>query len=88
MRDDAVIHEHLGEVYLKKERGPDARESWLKSLELDPTNDTLIERFKKAGFGDPEAEERFQRAKTKKDAERPAAVNQNVSEQENTDVDA
>jgi len=80
MPDDAVIQEHLGEAYLKKQRDQDARESWLKSLELDPANVKLIERYKSAGFGDPEAEERIQRAKAKKDAEKPATMNQNVSE--------
>ncbi|MFZ5864024.1 MAG: tetratricopeptide repeat protein [Nitrospirota bacterium] len=72
--DDPVIHEHLGDAYLKADRSRDARESWLKSLELDPANTKLIERFKGAGFGDPEAEERFRKAKAKKDAEEPTAV--------------
>lgn len=71
--DDAVIHEHLGEAYLKKSRRDEARESWLRSLELDPINTKLIERFKATGFGDPEAEERFQRAKTKKGEQEPSA---------------
>ena len=35
----------------------------------------MIERFKTTGFGDPEAEERFQRAKSKKDSLEPAADN-------------
>jgi tetratricopeptide (TPR) repeat protein len=78
--DDAVIHEHLGEAYFRTKRSDDARESWLKSLELDPTNTKLIERFKEAGLGDPEAEERIKRSKAKKEGEKPAAVNQNVSE--------
>ncbi len=73
--DDAVIHEHLGEAYLKKSRRDEARESWLRALELDPTNVKLIERFKTTGFGDPEAEERFQRAKSKKETPDPAAHN-------------
>jgi tetratricopeptide (TPR) repeat protein len=74
--DDAVIHEHLGEAYLKKSRRDEARESWLRSLELDPANAKLIERFKTTGFGDPEDEERFQRAKSKKDDQDPAADSQ------------
>lgn len=73
--DDAVIHEHLGEAYLKKSRRDEAREAWLRALELDTTNAKLIERFKATGFGDPESEERFQRAKAKKDAQEPAADN-------------
>jgi tetratricopeptide (TPR) repeat protein len=76
--DDAVIHEHLGEAYL--EEPSRARESWLRSLELDPTNAKLIERFKTTGFGDPESEERFQRAKSKKDAQEPAADNRGSAE--------
>ncbi len=73
--DDAVIHEHLGEAYLKKSRRDEARESWLRALELDTTNAKLIERFRTTGFGDPESEERFQRAKSRKDSQEPAADN-------------
>ncbi|MEO6667762.1 MAG: tetratricopeptide repeat protein [Nitrospiria bacterium] len=79
MPDDAVIYEHLGDAYLKKKREGDAREAWLKSLELDPTNKVLIERFKGAGFGDPEIEERIQRSRAKKEG-KPAAVNHNLSD--------
>ncbi len=77
--DDAVIHEHLGEAYLKKSRRDEARESWLRALELDPANVKLIERFKTTGFGDPEAEERFQRAKSKQEPEKPAAGSHNLT---------
>ncbi|MCI0528975.1 MAG: tetratricopeptide repeat protein, partial [Nitrospira sp.] len=63
--DDAVILEHLGEVYLKKGLRKEARELWLRSLEADPNNQLLADRFRKEGFGDPETEERIQRAKTK-----------------------
>ncbi len=65
MPDDAVILEHLGEVYLEKGRRKEARELWLRSLEADPFNEKLSERFKEAGFGDPDDEERIQRAKSK-----------------------
>jgi tetratricopeptide (TPR) repeat protein len=71
--EDAVIHEHLGDAYLKKSRSRDARESWMKALELDPANTKLIERFRDAGFGDPEADERFQKAKAKKESADPTA---------------
>jgi Flp pilus assembly protein TadD len=71
--EDAVIHEHLGDAYLKKSRNRDARESWMKALELDPANTKLIERFKDAGFGDPAADERFQKAKAKKESADPTA---------------
>jgi tetratricopeptide (TPR) repeat protein len=75
-----VIHEHLGEAYLKKSRREEAREAWLRALELDPSNAQLIERFKTTGFGDPESEERFQRAKSKKDGQEPAADNRGSAE--------
>ncbi len=65
VRDDPVIFEHLGEIYLKQNRIQDAREAWLHSLELDPTNDKLIERFRSRGFGDPTMEERVRQAKSR-----------------------
>lgn len=61
--DDPVIYEHLGEIYLKQERLAEAREAWLRSLELDPNNIKLMERFRGAGLGDPSREERIQQAK-------------------------
>jgi len=61
--DDAVIQEHLGEIYLDKALLQEAKEAWLKSLELDPTNKKLVDRYKTAGFGDPALEERFQKAR-------------------------
>ncbi len=65
VKDDPVIFEHLGEIYLKQNRVPDAREAWLHSLELDPTNDKLIERFQSRGLGDPRLEERVRQAKSR-----------------------
>jgi len=65
MPDDPVVLEHLGEVYLKKGLRKEAREIWIRSLEADPNNQLLTDRFRKEGFGDPDAEERIQRAKTK-----------------------
>jgi len=61
--DDPVIFEHLGEIYLKQALIKDAREAWLRSLELDPSNLKLIERFRERGMGDPTLEERVRQAK-------------------------
>ena len=61
--DDPVIFEHLGEIYLKQGLIKDAREAWLRSLELDPSNLKLIERFRERGMGDPTLEERVRQAK-------------------------
>ncbi len=60
--DDPVIFEHLGEIYLKKDLISEAREAWLHSLELDPSNIKLIERFRERGMGDPTQEERIRQA--------------------------
>jgi Flp pilus assembly protein TadD len=61
--DDPVIYEHLGEIYLGQNRQQDAREAWLRSLELDPSNSKLMQRFRDRGFGDPVDEERIQQAR-------------------------
>lgn len=61
--DDPVIFEHLGDIYAKQQKLSDAREAWLHSLELDPSNAKLIERFRDLGMGDPAQEERIQQAK-------------------------
>lgn len=61
--DDPVIYEHLGEIYLKQGLSTEAREAWLRSLELDPNNTKLMERYREAGLGDPSHEERIQQAK-------------------------
>ncbi|MGH7230683.1 MAG: tetratricopeptide repeat protein [Nitrospiraceae bacterium] len=63
VKDDPVIYEHLGEIYLKQNLVQEAREAWLHSLELDPSNLKLIERYRERGFGDPTLEERIQQAK-------------------------
>jgi len=60
--EDPVIYEHLGDIYAKQQRLSDAREAWLHSLELDPTNMKLMERFRDHGMGDPAQEERIQQA--------------------------
>lgn len=61
--DDPVIYEHLGEIYVKQDRIADAREAWLHSLELDPSNEKLLQRFREQGMGDPAQEDRIQQAK-------------------------
>ncbi len=61
--DDPVIYEHLGEVYLKQLKVSDAREAWLHSLEIDPSNDKLLQRFREQGLANPTNEDRIQQAK-------------------------
>jgi tetratricopeptide (TPR) repeat protein len=62
VKDDPVIYEHLGEIYLKQNLSQEAKEAWLHSLELDPSNAKLIDRYKERGFGDPTMEERVREA--------------------------
>jgi tetratricopeptide (TPR) repeat protein len=61
--DDPVIYEHLGEIYMQQQNLSDAREAWLHSLELDPSNEKLLKRFRDQGMGDPSQEVRIQQAK-------------------------
>lgn len=61
--DDPVIFEHLGEIYVKQQNLSDAREAWLHSLELDPSNEKLLQRFREQGLGDPAQEDRIQQAR-------------------------
>lgn len=61
--DDPVIYEHLGEIYLRQKKMTDAREAWMHSLELDPSNEKLAQRFRDQGMGDPSQEDRIRRAK-------------------------
>ena len=61
--DDPVIYEHLGDIYVKQRNLTEAKEAWLHSLELDPSNEKLLQRFREQGFGDPDQEDRIQRAK-------------------------
>ncbi len=60
--DDPVIYEHLGEIYLKQQQFSEAREALVHSLELDPSNDKLMQRFRDLGLGDPTKEERIRQA--------------------------
>jgi tetratricopeptide (TPR) repeat protein len=60
--DDPTFFEHLGDIYLTQNLLADAREAWMRALELDPKNRKLLDRFKAKGFGDPTTEERIRRA--------------------------
>jgi tetratricopeptide (TPR) repeat protein len=60
--DDPVIYEHLGEILDGKNMFQEAREAWLHSLELDPANTKLMDRFIERGMGDPNQEERVRQA--------------------------
>ena len=51
--DDPVIFEHLGEIYLHREERENAQKAWARSIELDASNERLIQRFRDQGFGDP-----------------------------------
>lgn len=61
--DDPVIYEHLGDIYLSQEKLSDARDAWLRSLELDPSNEKLLQRFREQGMANPAYEDRIQQAK-------------------------
>jgi tetratricopeptide (TPR) repeat protein len=52
--EDPVMREHYGDIYLKLSKKDKAREQWLRSLELDPKNEKLKDKFKAAGFGNPD----------------------------------
>ena len=53
VKDDPVIFEHLGEIYLLQNDRARAKESWIRSIQLDPANHKLAERFREVGFGEP-----------------------------------
>ena len=61
--DDPVLYEHLGDIYAKQRNLSDAREAWLHSLELDPSNEKLLQRFREHGMANPAYEDRIQQAK-------------------------
>ncbi len=46
-KDDAVIYDHLAEVYLKLEQKPEALSQWEKAAELDPDNKSYIDKLQK-----------------------------------------
>ena len=69
--DDPVFFEHLGDICLTNNLPDDAREAWLRSLELDPANSKLTDRFKAKGFGDPASDERIRKAQHKQSQKSP-----------------
>jgi hypothetical protein len=48
---------------MSQEKLSDARDAWLRSLELDPSNEKLLQRFREHGLTDPAYEDRIQQAK-------------------------
>jgi len=73
-RQDPVLFDHLGSMYLAVGKKAEAREAWIDALELDPDAEDLKDRFKKEGFGDPDAIERILKAREMADpAPAPAA---------------
>ena len=74
--DDPVIYEHLGEIYVKQQNLSEAKDAWLHSLELDPSNEKLLQRFREYGMANPANEDRIQQAKrrvSEKTQSQPAA---------------
>ena len=50
VKDDPVIFEHMGEIYLLQNARDKAKQAWLQSIGLDPRNGELQERFREEGF--------------------------------------
>ena len=48
MPDDAVIRAHLGDAYFAKDEFKRAVAEWKKSLKLDPGNQAVIDKLKRA----------------------------------------
>jgi len=44
-RDDPIVFEHIGDIYLKLDRLSEALGSWQKALALDPKNKKLVEKI-------------------------------------------
>jgi Flp pilus assembly protein TadD len=53
VKNDPVIFEHMGEIYLLQNDRDKAKQAWLRSIELNPKNGKLQDRFREEGFGDP-----------------------------------
>lgn len=53
VKNDPVIFEHMGEIYLLQNDRDKAKQAWLRSIELNPRNGKLQERFREEGFGEP-----------------------------------
>jgi tetratricopeptide (TPR) repeat protein len=49
LRDDVEIGAHLGEILWKQDQTARARAIWKRSLERDPSNETLLETLKRLG---------------------------------------
>jgi tetratricopeptide (TPR) repeat protein len=43
--EDSVVFEHIGDTYLKLNRGREALEAWQKALTLDPKNKNLVDKI-------------------------------------------
>jgi len=84
--DDPTIHEHLGEVYFKKNVKQEAKEEFLKSIDLDPSNQKLIDRFKEYGLSDPKSDERIQKALKKMGPRAPTTDKTNQAESSNSKI--
>jgi tetratricopeptide (TPR) repeat protein len=74
--DDPVLREHLGDIYLGIRKGEKAKDEWLKSLEIDPSNEKLMDKYQGAGFGDPRQEERLERALKQKNGKKEGETQQ------------
>ena len=48
---------------MKQQKLSEAKEAWLHSLELDPSNEKLLQRFREHGMANPAYEDRIQQAK-------------------------
>jgi cytochrome c-type biogenesis protein CcmH/NrfG len=46
--EDAVVFDHIGDIYLKLNRVPQALEAWQKAMKLDPKNKYLAEKIESA----------------------------------------
>jgi len=46
-RDDPVVFDHIGDTYMKLNKGPQALEAWQKAVALDPQNKLLAEKIDK-----------------------------------------
>jgi tetratricopeptide (TPR) repeat protein len=53
--DDPVMREHYGDILLKLGKKDKVKEQWIRSLELDPKNEKLRDKYRETGFGDPDA---------------------------------
>jgi tetratricopeptide (TPR) repeat protein len=73
-RKDPILFDHLGTIYLAMGRKDDARQAWIDALELKPDSPDLKDRFRKEGFGDPDAIDAILKAKGATEASHPPAA--------------